>query len=107
MNATFINGIWIAANGNIDANAGDWLTWDGKTVSLLLDEIEQLHGRLWTERTSVYNLTEMRIRAEANPTALLFDSHQVRELADSIRAGNGQKDEEARKYVASLYRNTN
>lgn len=103
MNET-IDGIWVAASGNIDAKVGDWLTWDGKIVSLLFDEIERLHGRLWTERTSEYNLMEMRKKAEADPAALLFTSFQVYELVDSIRAGNGQKEEEAKRRVVALYR---
>jgi hypothetical protein len=86
----WLQGILIACNGNIKAQVGDWDTWDGKTALHLFNEIEHVHGWLWTETSSREYLEKAREKSRQQPCVLLWNSFFVRELAWSATAENSK-----------------
>ena len=77
---SWLEGVLIACEGNIRANIGQWKTWDGATGRLLFDEIEHVHGKLWTAFTSRNNLEDARQLSIEQPRAQLWNSVFIREL---------------------------
>jgi hypothetical protein len=77
----WIQGILIACNGNIRAQVGDWNTWDGITALHLFNEIEHVHGELWTETRAREYLEKAREKSLQQPCSLLWNSFFIRELA--------------------------
>lgn len=78
--ATYLEGVLIACEGNIEALYGESKTWDGVTVLHLMREIVRVHGRLRTRHTSWDNLRTAARLAIKNPSGRIFDSMFVREL---------------------------
>jgi hypothetical protein len=81
---TWIQGVLIACDGNIKGQVGDWDTWDGITALHLFNEIEHVHGRLWTETRSREDLEKAREKSLQQPHVLLWNSFFIRELAWSV-----------------------
>ena len=80
MTNAWLDGILMACEGNIVANLGDWKTWPGVTACHLFNEIEHVHGRMWTSYTSRLELEKARELSKRQPNAQLWDSRFIREL---------------------------
>lgn len=80
----WLKGRLMACEGNLDASIGRIKSWDGVTALHLFNEIEHVHGRLWTSYTSRHNLEKARELSRQQPKALLWDSSFIRELVCSI-----------------------
>lgn len=77
---SWLQGVLVACEGNIVANVGLWKAWDGRTALHLFNEIEHVHGRLWTRHTSRENLENAHSQSYKEPYELLWDSTFIREL---------------------------
>jgi len=78
--AAWLDGILMACNGNILADLGDWKTWSGVTACHLFNEIEHVHGRMWTSYTSRLELENARELSMGQPNAQLWNTFFIREL---------------------------
>lgn len=83
--STWVDGILLACEGNLDASIGLIKSWDGRTALHLLNEIEHIHGRLWTQYTSRHDLIDAKRLSLKYPNKLLWNSSFIRELVCSIK----------------------
>lgn len=81
----WIDGVLLACEGNLDASIGLIQSWDGITALHLFNEIEHVHGKLWTGYTSKSDLAEAKAISVACPHDLLWNSAFIRELVLSIK----------------------